>query len=150
MFLVDVSPDISMYNLLKNQGYDPAYALGEFVDNALQAHINQTKSDKRRKFIEVSINFFSIDYPDFNLKNSIIIRDNGPGITKENLINAMKPAKPNSTKGLNEFGIGMKASAVWFTDNWELITKPESEDFKYLLNFNLGRVKLEVRHKPPN
>ena len=138
MFLVDISPDITMYNLLKSQGYDPAYALSEFIDNALQAHLSNNKTQEEIEPLEVKLYFYSKDYREAELKNSIVIEDNGPGITKQNFINAMRPARPAAAKGLSEFGIGMKASAVWFTDNWKLETKPSSEKFKYILNFNLS------------
>ncbi|WP_023269657.1 ATP-binding protein [Acinetobacter gyllenbergii] len=146
MFEVDISPDITMYNLLKSQGYEPAYALAEFIDNALQAHLEKNKRLGMSNPLEINLNFYSTDYPETGLKNSIVIEDDGPGITKEKFINAMKPAKPSETKGLSEFGIGMKASAVWFTDNWRLETKPISEEFKYILNFNLSSLIINHEH----
>ncbi|MHC3137909.1 ATP-binding protein [Acinetobacter nosocomialis] len=147
MFLVDISPDITMYNLLKSQGYDPAYALSEFIDNALQAHLSNNKTQEEIEPLEVKLYFYSKDYREAELKNSIVIEDNGPGITKKKFINAMRPARPAAAKGLSEFGIGMKASAVWFTDNWKLETKPSSEKFKYILNFNLLSLINNHEHK---
>jgi hypothetical protein len=39
--------------------------------------------------------------------------------------------------GLSEFGIGMKAAAVWFTDTWNLITRPADDTHEFVVPFNL-------------
>lgn len=138
MFQVSVSPDMGMYNLLRSQGYDPAYALAEFVDNAihaLQEHCPErlTKGPQ----LSVTLRVFSADYGEKALRNSIIIEDDGSGITRKRLIDAFKPAKAVSRRGLSEFGIGMKAAAVWFTDTWSLTTRPIGEKAKYEFKFDL-------------
>lgn len=138
MFPVNVSPDMAMYNLLKSQGYEPAYAIAEFIDNALQAYLSRKSADNTLiSPLEIDLYFYSNDFKKTELKNSLLIKDNGPGIIKSRLIDAMKPAKPPSEKGLSEFGIGMKAAAVWFADIWKLSTKSAEEPFKYNFTFNL-------------
>lgn len=138
MFPVNVSPDMAMYNLLKSQGYEPAYAIAEFIDNALQAHLSLKAADSSiTNPLEVDLYFYSNDFEGNKLKNSLVIKDNGPGIRKDKLIDAMKPAKTPSEKNLSEFGIGMKAAAVWFGDVWKLSTKPTDESVRYNLTFNL-------------
>ncbi|HEX7910698.1 MAG TPA: ATP-binding protein [Paraburkholderia sp.] len=150
MFKVNVAPDMGMYNLLRNQGYDPAYALAEFVDNALQAHLLRPaqRAKKAVKPLKVDIKFYSADYSkDPKLAQSVIIEDSGPGIPGARLEDAMKPARPATVRGLNEFGIGMKAAAVWFTDNWSLSTCPESEGKRYWLDFNLAELVKQRREE---
>ncbi|GHA70379.1 hypothetical protein GCM10009007_08890 [Formosimonas limnophila] len=134
MFPVNVSPDMAMYNLLKSQGYDPAYAIAEFIDNALQAHL---MSGSDREQLNIDLHFYSSDFKQASLKNSLLIKDNGPGIAKDKLVDAMKPAKPPSEKGLSEFGIGMKAAAVWFCDTWQLLTEPKNQMVKFDMKFDL-------------
>src|SRR5262245_37931263 len=119
---VNVSPDMGMYHLLRSQGYDPAYAIAEFVDNAVQAHLSHATSGAEP--VKVDLRFYSTDYRDPAKRNSIVIEDDGPGIPRDRLGDAMKPAKPSAEKGLSEFGIGMKAAAVWFSDTWTLATTP--------------------------
>ena len=136
MFKVNVSPDMGMYHLLRNQGYDPAYALAEFIDNAIYAHQSKNLSD----LLEINLRFYLADYHDAALRNSIVITDNGPGISKADLSNAMKPAHQAGKSGLSEFGIGMKAAAVWFTDLWELQTAPASSGDQYHLRFDLTKL----------
>lgn len=141
MFKVNVSPDMGMYHLLRNQGYDPAYAVAEFIDNALHAAFLSTNdSAPKRSSLDVSLYFYSNDFPEKAKQNSIVIHDNGPGITKTRLTDAMKPAKATLHKGLSEFGIGMKAAAVWFSDKWSLNTKPDHSTHKYDLTFDLAKL----------
>lgn len=150
MFEVNVAPDMSMYHLLKSQGYNPAYAIAEYVDNALQAHLSQRKDDEK---IDIDIYIYSNEFKTPSLRNSVVIIDNGPGISKERLISAMKPAKPSNEKGLSEFGIGMKAASTWFSDTWSLSTKPKAEPLEFEFTFDLNSLiaqkteKLDVTEK---
>lgn len=138
MFRVNVSPDMGMYNLLRSQGYDPAFALAEFIDNALHAYQEKCKSRiKAGDPLRVELKFYSTSYHDRNLKNGVTIVDDGPGILKTQLPEAMKPARPKHASGLSEFGIGMKAAAVWFADTWELATRPQGQKKQYKLSFDL-------------
>ncbi len=135
MFEVNVSPDMAMYTLLINQGYDPTYALCEFIDNAIDAHLKNSSNIKTS--VSISIKFYSNESKNPKYKNCIIISDDGPGMSKDTLERALKPAKRPSLQGLSEFGIGMKAAAVWFGDEWQLRTKASSEPVAYIAKFNL-------------
>lgn len=135
---VNVSPDMGMYHLLRSQGYDPAYAVAEFIDNALQAHLTHVASGKiSERPIKVTLNFYSSLNSDAKVRNSLVIVDDGPGLQKTRLADAMKPAKPSPVKGLSEFGIGMKAAAVWFSDSWTLSTRPHRVKTRFKLKFDL-------------
>lgn len=153
MFKVNVSPDMGMYHLLRSQGYDPAYAAAEFIDNALHAYMAQRPAADLNSPLEVNIRFYSVAHSDPEKRNSLVIDDNGPGIKKTQLADAMKPAKPSKVKGLSEFGIGMKAAAVWFCDKWILKTKPKGGLSRYELTFDLpkllesGTSAVEVKEK---
>ncbi|HUX83281.1 MAG TPA: ATP-binding protein [Halothiobacillus sp.] len=140
MFQVNVAPDMGMYSLLRSQGYDPAYALAEFIDNAIHAY--QTQCSERIEKgdpLKVTLNFYSSDHRGAtNLQNCIIIDDDGPGIAGAHLGEALKPAKHSGMSGLSEFGIGMKAAAVWFADTWSLLTCPVAESKKYEFTFDLS------------
>jgi hypothetical protein len=150
--LVNVSPDMGMYHLLRSQGYDPAYAVAEFIDNALQAHLAKAvAAGKTSEPLAVDLHFYSGDYATVSKRNSLVVSDNGPGIKADRLADAMKPAKPSPVKGLSEFGIGMKAAAVWFSDKWILKTEPAGSKSSYTLTFDLpkliatGRDTVEVK-----
>jgi Histidine kinase-, DNA gyrase B-, and HSP90-like ATPase len=139
--LVNVSPDMGMYHLLRSQGYDPAYAVAEFIDNALQAYLSQAvPAGKTVEPLEIDLCFYSGDYAKASKRNSLVIDDKGPGIKRDRLADAMKPAKPSPVKGLSEFGIGMKAAAVWFSDKWILKTEPAGSKSSYTLTFDLPKL----------
>ncbi len=142
-FTVDVAPDMSMYGLLRNQSYQKSYALAEFIDNSIQAYLDNRKSNNQT-ILKINIKFYSKTYYDNKLKNSIVINDNAGGITKVRLKEAFKPANlqlSGKKKGLNEFGIGMKASAVWFTDSWSLDTVSTADpSVKYTFEFDLNKL----------
>lgn len=138
MFPVNVSPDMAMYTLLINQGYDPTFALCEFIDNAIHAHTSN--GTVHAKQLRIKLKFYSNEYHTPELRNSIVIEDDGPGIPKDALQRALKPAKPPASKGLSEFGIGMKSAAVWFADEWQLDTWPEEEEMHLRSVFNLSKL----------
>lgn len=138
---VNVSPDMGMYNLLRSQGYDTSYALAEFVDNAIHAfQMHGLKPKKSRISLKVTLNFFSMHNSNPSLRNSIQIVDNGPGIARNRIEDAFKPARPTDAEGLSEFGIGMKAAAVWFSEHWKVITCPDGDETKYEFTFNLAEL----------
>lgn len=146
--LVDVSPDMSMYFLLRSQGYEEPYALAEFIDNAIHAHQDAAaKNSKIEQQLKIVLSFYSSNYRDANLKNSISIVDNGVGISGAHLVHALKPAKPPTQRGLSEFGIGMKAAAVWFAPQWSLHTRPIGEKVDHIVNFDLEKLVASGKHK---
>jgi hypothetical protein len=138
MFPVNVSPDMAMYNLLKNQGYETSYALAEFIDNAI--HAWQQEKHKGADQLQVTVKYYPQDYKVLAKRNSIEVTDNGPGIARNQIANAFKPAKLPAAKGLSEFGIGMKTAAVWFADEWTLITRPANDKNEYCFQFNLDEL----------
>lgn len=135
MFPVNVSPDMAMYNLLKNQGYETSYALAEFIDNAIHAWQQENHADDEQ--LQVTIKYYPQDYKDYKKRNSLEVTDNGAGIARDRIADAFKPAKLPAAKGLSEFGIGMKTAAVWFADEWSLKTRPANDKNKYHFQFNL-------------
>jgi len=139
-FEVDVSPDMGMYRILPQQGYNPAFALAEFIDNAIHA-FQHSESIEKPKTLSVTLNFYTNEYDrDTSKRNSIEIIDNGPGMLKSELARAFKPAKKPIVEGLSEFGIGMKAAAVWFTDTWQLVTKNIHEPEYHTVSFDLPKL----------
>lgn len=133
---VSVAPDMGMYRLLKNQNYSASYALAEFIDNSIQAHLDSKQGD----LLTVKVKIYSKDSIDPNKRRSIVISDNGPGISEDRLEKAFKPASDPSNVGLSEFGIGMKGAAIWFTNKWELITSPKNQKKSFKGIFNLDEL----------
>ncbi|MCB1583794.1 MAG: ATP-binding protein [Xanthomonadales bacterium] len=150
---VDVAPDISMYDILKNQNYKPAWAISEFIDNSIQAYKNLTSSQKQKiGQLEVILKYYTVDCKVEGKENQLIITDNGAGITSEGLIEAFKPMRKVVDGQLNEFGIGMKSAAVWLAEKWKLQTKPinrNPQGNKYEVDFDLESIKSSQNTKLP-
>lgn len=134
---------MAMYSLLRSQGYDPAHALAEFIDNAIQAYLSHCNDrHKHGKPLSVTLRMYAADYPgNPELRNSIQIEDDGPGIDRARLPHALKPARSvGGQGGLSEFGIGMKAAAVWFSDTWSLQTRPQLGKDRFDFTFDLNEL----------
>ena len=59
----------------------------------------------------------------------------------DDFLRALKPAnRPDNTKGLNEFGLGMKYAAVWISNEWELISTAVGEEVERHTVFNFDKV----------
>lgn len=133
---IDISPEMSIYNTLKNHSYSLGGALSEYIDNSLQSFIDNEKELKTKK-LKITI---TIDDKDIN-DRKIIIEDNAGGISHKNLDRAMKPAYKPEKQNLNEFGIGMKAASLWIGRKWTLFNhylhrKNKSESEKILFDLD--------------
>lgn len=129
-----VSPDMQFYNLLESYPYNPASAICEYIDNALQAFLDSQNKIKEKKLkIELKFKFSSSE-------SFIEIRDYGTGISLENLQRALKPAYQPKNQSLSEFGIGMKAASIWFSRHWQLESYPLGENKGFKIDFNLDNL----------
>ncbi len=113
---IDISPEMSIYNTLKNHSYSLGGALSEYIDNSLQSFIDNKKELNADK-LNITI---TIDDKDTN-NRKIFIEDNAGGISHTDLERAMKPAYKPQKQNLNEFGIGMKAASLWIGRKWTLL-----------------------------
>ena len=104
---------------MKNQHY---HALGEFVDNSIQSYL-----DNKEKLIESIPNYKPSVHIDVT-SDEIVIEDNCAGISEENAVRAFDIGNPNTLGGIGTFGMGMKVSACWYSDNWKVETKALNED----------------------
>ena len=101
--------------------YTMWHALAEFLDNSTQSRRNYAaiiddvlKAEGKPLIVEITHN---------RLTREISIRDNSIGMTKPDLIDALKIAHP--TKDSNErskYGLGMKTAACWIGSKWRVIT----------------------------
>ena len=106
---VNIRPTVNMLSVLKFLEYETWYALAEFVDNSLASYLIYEKEIKQvdgKKFqLEVKIEINESE-------NIIIIRDNAAGIHVKDFPRAFRAAEaPPDTKGLSEFGMGMKSAS---------------------------------------
>ena len=101
--------------------YTMWFALAEFVDNATQSRLNYgsliddvLKQEGAPLTISIVHN---------RLTKEITIEDNSIGMTKDDLIAALKIANPTpDSKGRSKYGMGMKTAACWMGHRWKVVT----------------------------
>ncbi len=135
---INIRPGVSMLSVLPHLNYKPWFALGEFVDNALQSFLTR-KSELRqvegRKFV-LSVDI-DIDYA----AQRIVVRDNAGGIEHAAYPRAFRPAEaPTDATGLSEFGMGMKSAAAWFAPRWSVRTTALGEDEERTVRFDIDKI----------
>jgi hypothetical protein len=135
---VSIKIQSGVYGQFRNLNNKVWYALGEFVDNAVQSY-----EDNKSHLKQVHNEDFSLEIRiDINKNEDFIsIKDNAAGIGLDNYYRAFEPAHiPLDNTGLHEYGMGMKTAAIWLSDTWIVKTKAIGEDEERLVEFNLKRV----------
>ncbi|WP_454299692.1 ATP-binding protein [Salana multivorans] len=126
-----------MLALFPAMNYKPWYALGEFVDNALQswlANQNELADAFGDPLLEIDIHL------DRKL-GTITVVDNAAGIATKDIGRAFTPASPPAdTSGLSQFGIGMKSAAAWYAQRFEVTTTALGEDVKREVSFDIPTI----------
>lgn len=154
---VDIRPGVSVLAVLRHLNYRPWFALGEFVDNAVES------AGKHRAVLE------KVDGKDFKLRVEvdvetaaparISIRDNAAGIFESEYARAFRPAAlPPDRSGLAEFGMGMKSAACWFAPRWSVRTSALGEaisrtihfDIENIINDNIQELAISENAEKPN
>ena len=119
MELVFGSEAIKSY---KRLAYKEWYAIAEFVDNATQAYFDNHEVLDAAYAEEGAGLFVSLVYDRAN--DTLTIKDNSIGMNRQDLENALKIAGHHPKEGSRcKYGMGMKTSAIWFGDEWEIKTK---------------------------
>lgn len=114
----------------RDSGFDLSTAIGELVDNSIEARCQIIKIEpyqhKKTKSIE-----------------TIAFADNGMGIDPEILAQTLKigfSTRYNQRKGLGRFGVGMKAAALSQGRRIDIYTKPVGNDNYYHAYLDLDEV----------
>jgi hypothetical protein len=140
---VSIKIQTGVYGQFRNLNNRVWFALGEYVDNAVQSFENNKdrlrKASKGDYQFEVRIN---IDWEN----NYIKIFDNAAGIDTKNFQTAFEPANiPIDNTGLHEFGMGMKTASIWLADFWSVRTAALDEDQERFVEFDLKKVLEEEK-----
>lgn len=138
---IDAGADHGILEVLPYLNYTPASALAEFVDNSVQSYINDKAllkgiSNKYKLRIKITVS---------KNKKQITISDNAGGIADKDWQRALKAAaKPAVQKkgSLNEFGMGMKCAAYWFSRKWTIQTKSIREKVVKTVDLDLDKIKV--------
>ena len=136
---VDIRPGVSVLGVLRHLNYRPWYALGEFVDNAVESFVKHRKAleklHDRHLTLRVDIDIDTATPP------RISIRDNAAGIFDSEYDRAFRPAAiPPDQSGLAEFGMGMKSAACWFAPRWSVRTSALGEPIARMVRFDIENI----------
>jgi len=130
---ISIRPEVGMLNLFPNMKYQPWYALGELVDNAIQSYIANRDALHDVEGVGYKL---KIDIEIDRINDTIVVRDNAAGIAAADWQRAFRVADPPAdNSGLSQFGVGMKAACCWFAKKWTVrssaLGEPESRSVTF-------------------
>jgi hypothetical protein len=92
--------------------YTMWFALAEFVDNSTQSRLNY--GDLVDQLLQSEEQPLTVDIIHNRQTKEITIRDNSIGMTRNDLVAALRIAQPTSdSNGRSKYGMGMKTAACW-------------------------------------
>lgn len=143
---INIQAGPGVYKHFRYQQLDAWTCLGEFVDNSLGSFLDK-KNQKTLKKIYKEFNLV-VDITRDKENQTITIKDNAAGIHDDDLNRALKIGNPPAdASGLNEFGIGMKMSAFWFSKRWTITTTALGETFIKQIIFDVDEIeKNDLNH----
>jgi hypothetical protein len=101
--------------------YTMWFALAEFVDNSTQSRLNY--GDLVDQILQSEGRPLTVSIIHNRQTREIIIEDNSIGMTRDDLIAALRIAHPTTdSKGRSKYGMGMKTAACWIGANWTVAT----------------------------
>ena len=133
--IIDVRPDVGIFNVIQHLSYKPHYALAEYIDNSISSWENNRAAllklnAKYKLRVDVIIGH-----------KTITVRDNAAGISRVDYARAFKPAElPPDRTGLNEFGMGMKTASIWLSKNWRVVTSSINDDVTGMVEFDVVKM----------
>lgn len=133
---VSIKIQPGVYNQFRNLNNKVWFALGEYVDNAVESF--EKNKDTLRSHNSNNYQFqIHIEIKD----DSIVIKDNAAGINYDNFLRAFEPGNTNKdTSGLSEFGMGLKTASIWLADVWSVKTSALGEKERRYVEFDLNQV----------
>lgn len=101
--------------------YTMWFALAEFVDNSTQSRLNY--GDLVDQILQTEGRPLTVSIVHNRQTKEIIIEDNSIGMTKDDLVAALRIATPTTdSKGRSKYGMGMKTAACWIGAMWTVTT----------------------------
>jgi Histidine kinase-, DNA gyrase B-, and HSP90-like ATPase len=134
--VVRIRPEVKMYRAFARLNYTPWHALAEFVDNSVQSALTDNQAIKA---VEGEAYRLRVDV---DIADGLIeVRDNAGGIGPKDYDRAFLPAAPpEDVSGLSEFGLGMKAAASWFGQEWSVRTSAIGEPMERTITFDIPKI----------
>ncbi|MBO3087752.1 ATP-binding protein [Cellulomonas dongxiuzhuiae] len=144
---VVVRPGVGMLRLFRAMQYKPWYAVGEFVDNALQSWRANTAALEAANGGRFDLR---IDVELDRAGGTIVVTDNAAGIATADIGRAFTPAAPPAdASGLSQFGVGMKSAACWYGDRFEVTTTALGEPVRRRVVFDVTEITSSASEHVP-
>ena len=121
---------------LRDMGYDFNTAIADLIDNSIDANAS-----------EISVNLFrSLDD-----KVHFYIMDNGDGMDKERLLNALtygsnEKYREGNLKSLGAFGLGLKTASTAFCTKITLLSRMQEGQFLQYSYQWMIKQNIELKH----
>ena len=140
--VINIRPGVGMLSVFAHVNYKPWFALGEFVDNAIQSYLLNrerllaTSGPNYR--LRITIELTSDD------GGRLVVADNAAGIAAKDFDRAFVAAEPPPDRtGLSQFGMGMKSAGCWFARQFEVRSSALGEDVERTVFFDVERITRE-------
>lgn len=135
-----VEPQDQLFNEFGNNTYNFIDLISELIDNSISAKIDG-------KILQIKLEIgISAEQPEDSFS---IIKDNGKGISRENIGLAISPAGTSGGKFLNEHGLGMKQAVAALGHFYYLATKTENDSDTIIIDkFKFGELFPKLDNLP--
>ena len=125
--MVDIAPTAGTYALFKNFNYSAWTALAELVDNSVSSWIQlreKIETAPHERFSRLTLEPLRVEIDTVSEPGVVIVRDNAGGIAGPDFDNRAfaLATPPEDLTTINQFGVGMKAAACWFANDWSVRT----------------------------
>src|SRR5690349_10872773 len=138
---INIRPGVGILGLFPHMNYQPWFALGELVDNALASYLANKDALRQTDGHGYQLRVVIDIEPD---GSEIRIWDNAAGISTEDYGRAFVTAEPpHDATGLSQFGIGMKSASCWFAKRWTVRTTALGETVERSVSFDVPRIVRE-------
>jgi len=128
--IIDVTPHQSLMPKLGKSGYSIPQAIAELVDNAIDARIEGA-------LLHVSVKIG---------KNEISVADDGLGMDRREIQDAMVLGKSQKFNKLGEFGLGLKTSCTNLGRQFRVMTSKLGEPYEYVVEYDESRWQSADNH----
>jgi hypothetical protein len=123
----------------KRLSYSPWHAIAEFVDNSTQAYFDN-KEILDKAFTKEETNL-TVNVLYDHLHKTLTVSDNSIGMDMDDVDMALQVgAKSPRSTGRCKYGMGMKTSACWFGDQWEIKTKKLGETKEITVSIDVNKI----------
>ncbi|ARU91865.1 hypothetical protein SCLARK_001332 [Spiroplasma clarkii] len=144
---INIQPESSIYATYQRLSYKPSYALAEFVDNSTASYFENKNAliDFYKNNLNSNYQLkIYILYKNDNVDPEINIIDNAYGMEREELERAVLLGKlPKHKNSRNEFGMGLKTAATWFSRKWTVISTRLGSENEYSVTMDIDKIVKE-------